>query len=203
MPLARAADEVPLLIFPFSCNSGWKSYITAYLEHIQLYMETLFIEYNYVSVTDLAWIAYSFILPIVLSTKGISCCNNLHTWVWIFESNLWVINVILGKQPCYTKLFWWSFTGIKDTLGKMILLPLPTSPIIYKWTGLQVTAIDTWQHPEIGVAYSALFHKTNRTCTVSCNKPVLCSLLCPFGNTMGIIKLHSLPPLLCAFTNCR
>lgn len=59
----------------------------------------------------------------------------------------------------------------------MILLPFPTSPVLCKWTELQVTAIDTWQHPEVGIANSAMFHKANPTCLVSCNPPVLCSLL--------------------------
>lgn len=81
----------------------------------------------------------------------------------------------------------------------MLLLPFPMSPIIYKWTELQVTAVDTWQHPETGIANSAMFHKANTTCTVSCNLPVLRSFLCSFRNTMGIIKLHCPSPLLCLF----
>ena len=48
-------------------------------------------------------------------------------------------------------------------------------------------------------ANSVMFHKANTTGTVSRNLPVLCSLLCSFKNIMGIIKLHSPPPLLCLF----
>lgn len=63
--------------------------------------------------------------------------------------NIWVkplvTNVTLGKQPCYSKPFWWSFTGIKDILGKTILFSFPTSPIRYKQTEWQVAAIDSTQ----------------------------------------------------------
>lgn len=65
-PLAGGANEVLLLISPFSCSSWWKSHAAAYPEHAWLYMETLFIEYNYVSITltlSLAWVAYGIILP--------------------------------------------------------------------------------------------------------------------------------------------
>lgn len=61
-------------------------------------------------------------------------------------------------------------------------------------------AIDTWQHPQIAAANSAMFHKANTTSTMSCNLPVSCSPFCSFWSTMRIIKLLSPPPpLLCLF----
>lgn len=109
-PLSGGANEVLLFVSPFSCSSWWKSHSAAYPEHARLYMETLFIEYNYVSL----WLWHELhMASFFLSSEGISCCNDLHTWVWIFESNLWVTNIILGQQPCQTKLFWWSFSGIE------------------------------------------------------------------------------------------
>lgn len=87
-----------------------------------------------------------------------------------------VTNVVLGKQPCYSKLFWWSFTGIKDILGKWTSLPFPTSPIRYKQTEWRVIAIDKWQHPEPSTANNAVLHKTN-TAAVSCSLPVLLFLM--------------------------
>lgn len=67
---------------PFPAALGGKT-TSQHVWNIYNYIWQLFVEYNYVSLSS-AWTVYSIILPIVLSTKGISCCDDLYTWVRIF-----------------------------------------------------------------------------------------------------------------------